>query len=420
MVTVGSILHHARENGWKGYTTNADDEFEPIGNMGTATGSLLERSSDIRREDLARARAGALNKGLLHPGDAAVMYGESRGGKSFVALFLAYCIALGKLVLGRKVKRAPVLYIALEGVRGFRERMVAATEAYGDPGDWFARLVVPVLLSKGDEGAKGMPTVIEAAKQLAADCGQSVGLIIVDTYARATAGDDENSTADAMAYAEKRAAEIARQTGAAVMTIMHTNRAGDLRGSLHSRNAADLIIRIERSGEGEDITRKAIGEKVKDGQEAPLFDFTLRPVPLGDDPDGDAFGSQVIEPMPPKPKDSDKQKIVGQAYETVAERLGRDDVPVDDVYAEFRTINEPNIAKAVEKRQHKDDDAKERYTARARINAWQDAKTRLPEGLQLVEREGVKVIGKVAAKAPRGKTSADDEFEPIPRDLRNV
>src|SRR5262249_41047001 len=145
------IVESAYRNGQRPPgSANPKNDFEPIGDPRTPTGSLLERSRDIRREDLAKRRANALMKGILHAGESGVMYGDSRGGKSFVALYLAYLIAQGKLVVGRKVKRAPVLYIALEGVDGFRERMVAATEVYGDPGPWFARLVVPVLLSKGE------------------------------------------------------------------------------------------------------------------------------------------------------------------------------------------------------------------------------------------------------------------------------
>jgi hypothetical protein len=48
-------------------------------------------------------------------------------------------------------------------------------------------------------------------------------------------GDEETRAAatrsEAMAYLEKRAGEIARQSGAAVMTLYHPNKQGALRGS---------------------------------------------------------------------------------------------------------------------------------------------------------------------------------------------
>jgi hypothetical protein len=384
-------------------SANPANEFPPIGDIGgkpaTASppGPLLERSRDIRREDLAKRRANAMVKGLLHPREQVVMYGESRAGKSFVALDLAYHIAQGRPWAGRKVKRAPVLYVALEGVDGFRERMVAATEAHGEPGDWFARLTVPVSLAKSEEGAAGGAKVIEAAKQLAADCGQGVGLIIVDTYARATAGDNENDTADAMAYAEKRAAEITRQTGAAVMTVMHTNRAGDLRGSLHARNAADVIIRIERSGEGEAVERSAIGEKIKDGQEVALFDFSLRIVPLGDDDDGDPYASAVIVPTAPAArakKDTVPQARLRKAFEAVADD-GAGPVPLAAVGERMQ-------------RDYVTGEADKTKANKAKRDAWAAARSTPPADLIIeVDATGTEIIRRKGQRPRNTDPSAE-------------
>jgi RecA-family ATPase len=58
----------------------------------------------------------ALVRRLLYPRDAAMLYAESGAGKSFIAADLGWHIALGLDWNGRKVKQAPVIYAALEGV----------------------------------------------------------------------------------------------------------------------------------------------------------------------------------------------------------------------------------------------------------------------------------------------------------------
>ena len=77
---------------------------------------LLGTVSEISLEAILRWRANALVRGLLHPGDAAMLCAEPTFGKTFIALDVSWHIALGRDWHGRKVKRAPVLYIALEGI----------------------------------------------------------------------------------------------------------------------------------------------------------------------------------------------------------------------------------------------------------------------------------------------------------------
>jgi AAA domain len=190
------------------------------------------------------------------------------------------------------VTRAPVLYVALEGKDGFRKCMLALKKEIDDPGDWFALLTVHVALDKTKAGEAGRTEIIAAAKELEAKCGQPVGLIVIDTYARAIAGDDENSAAEAMAYLEKRAGEIIRKTSATVLTLYHPNKQGSLRGSTAQPAGLDFILRIDRQG----ACRKLSAEKVKDGEEGPLFDFELVPVMLGEDDEHEPITSCKVVP----------------------------------------------------------------------------------------------------------------------------
>jgi len=54
------------------------------------------------------------------------LYGDSQSFKTFVAIHLCYCIALGKEFAGRKVKVSlPCVYIAAEDSEGVKKRLVA-------------------------------------------------------------------------------------------------------------------------------------------------------------------------------------------------------------------------------------------------------------------------------------------------------
>lgn len=363
-----------------------------------STASLLERFRDISLADLVDRQSMALVKGILHPRDAAVLYGESRAGKSFIGLDLGWHVAQGKPWHGRKVNRAPVLYVALEGVDGFRKRMLSIGKEHGDPGLWFARLNLPaVSLVKNEKtGGAGMVSILKACKQLSEDTGQQVGLIVIDTYARATAGDDENATDAVMHYVEKRAGELARRTGAATLTIAHTNRSGDLRGSLHLRNSADVVLKAERSPDGEE--RSLIGEKVKDGAEVTLFDFTLEPVELAKDADGDALDSCVIRAAPAKPRNEKKwtgpQKRLVEAYNAVRAETQKSDVPLPAVRDEF------------EKRYATGERNNEKAEAMKR-SAWNRAIKEIPAGFKMEPRNGTEYLCKT------GRTDPSDEFEAI-------
>lgn len=256
--------------------------------------ALLEFPRQVDVADIINDQSRALVKGILQPSDTAFLYGASGSGKTFLALDLGWHLAHGRAWHGRKVERAPVLYVALEGVRGFRKRVAAMVQEWSDPGDWFARLAVHVSLIRDEYGKQGAETVISAAKALGEKCGRPVGLIVIDTLARAMAGEKENDGEAAMGFVEHRAGAIIRETGAALLTVAHTNRGGDLRGSLHFRNASEVLLRAER----DDKKRTLFAEKVKDDIEGPLWDYDLRQVVLGIDADDWPVSSCVIQVLP--------------------------------------------------------------------------------------------------------------------------
>lgn len=290
---------------------------------------IIEFANEIGVEIVNRA----LVKNLIWPRDLCVLYGPSGCGKSFVALDLCFAIALGCDWNGLKVKEpAPVLYVGLEGARGLRNRIVAALNQHGDPGKYFGRMVEPSLLIKGKDGDNGVEEIHKTAIALSEAADADCKLIVIDTLARAIAGDDENSAADMSNFVERRASEIARRTGAAVLVVHHSGKdaARGMRGSNALFGASDLVIQID-----EDRTLNF--EKVKDGEAGKRISFELDPVELATDEDGDTITTCVVRycfgALRQQPKASDAQKalirclqdlIVGGTCET---KTGVDWIP---------------------------------------------------------------------------------------------
>jgi hypothetical protein len=233
----------------------------------------------------------AIVKGVLHPGDIAVLYGASGVGKTFVAVDLSYHVALGVDWHGQRVRSVPVLLVILEGMRGARHRMVAYREKMGSAGPMLARLTIHTPLDKTEAGKEGEAAIIVNARAFGNHAGRPVGLIVIDTLARAIAGDDENSAQDITAFVG-RASAIARETGACVLIIHHPGKddARGMRGSSALFAACDAVIKITE----QDEKRFVSTEKVKDGPLGDLFAYRLDQVTLGTDEDGDTITSCVV------------------------------------------------------------------------------------------------------------------------------
>lgn len=235
-----------------------------------------------------------LIKQLLSAGSVAALYGPSCAGKTFYALNLVLHIALGLPFNGRRVTQAPVLYVGLEGAADFPKRLVAAKQALGDPGNMFAILNEGISLGTGPAGDAGVATLISASRQMERETGQMPGIIVIDTTARAMAGDNENE-AQAFSALFAKVAQIQTPTGATILFIHHPgkNETLGMRGSSSFFAGLDTVIRIDR--EKDQAERSVFLEKSKDGVDGPLQTFTLKTVPLGVDDEGDEITSCIID-----------------------------------------------------------------------------------------------------------------------------
>jgi hypothetical protein len=227
-----------------------------------------------------------LIKGLIDQHAASVVYGDSNVGKSFVMLDIAFHVAAGRPWRDHRVNQHAVAYVAAEGGRTIRSRVLSLKKHYGL--DTFPLALIPCSVDLGVRSAdtRGLIDLVgEAAK----DFGLPIGLIVVDTLSRALAGGNENSSED-MGALIKNMDRLREHTHAHVSFVHHSGKDRTLgaRGWSGLRAAVDTEIEISP---GEIRVTKQ-----RDMEIAGTFGFALESVPLGVDTDGDPITSCVVLP----------------------------------------------------------------------------------------------------------------------------
>lgn len=241
-------------------------------------------------------------EGVLTEGGASVLYGPSNCGKSFWILDLAVAVATGKPFRNKlEVDQGAVIYVALEGSHGVKNRIEALTREGKLPdGAPLFLCHAPVSLLNPKHAGK-----LAASVKLAADeSGLPCRLVILDTMARAMAGGDENSGMD-MTEAVKSIDAIRAATGAHVSVVHHCGKdeARGARGHSSLRAAVDTEIEVSRP-DGETISTVRV-TKQRDLPMGDAMPFSLVSVTLGTDRRGKPVTSCVVrhegEEMAAKP-----------------------------------------------------------------------------------------------------------------------
>lgn len=231
-------------------------------------------------------------EGVLTDGAMSVIYGDSNTGKTFFVLDLALHVAAARPWRGRAVDARGVLYLALEGSHGIRNRVCAfkldqLVNAVELP---FA--VVPVALDLLNPGGDTI-RVIDAAKAAAQRLTVPVGLIVVDTLSRAIAGGNENASEDMGALV--RHLDLIRQALPAHVAVVHHSGKDAARGARgHSllRAATDTEIEVSRDHGAKRSTARVTKQREMElGDE---FPFTLAPITLGTNRRGKPVVSCVV------------------------------------------------------------------------------------------------------------------------------
>jgi hypothetical protein len=226
-----------------------------------------------------------LVKGVIPRAEIGTIYGASGVGKSFLSLDLMASIAVGKLWIGRKVKRGRIVYIAAEGAGGFRNRVAAYAKHHGINLTDLPILFLtdaPNFLKEDDPQA--IAELVNAEGQF--------DLIVIDTVSAVTPGANENSS-EGMGLLINHCKNLHQATNATILLIDHSGKDASqgVRGWSGKYAAMDFVIEITKKND----CSVAKVRKQKDGIEGAEYAFKLITVDLGVDDDLDPITSCVIE-----------------------------------------------------------------------------------------------------------------------------
>lgn len=246
----------------------------------------------ITLEDAAKLESGDYAIKRLFPAQGvAMVFGEPACFKSFTVLAAAVHISEGWTFGGRRVRKRPVYYLALEGAGGLGKRIQAFkawTRKTGKPelkGDF--RFWTHGFALGDDEQCDALIDAVLAA-------GHRGAVIVIDTLSQATLGLDENSSQ--MAEAVGNATRIADAVGGLVLLIHHVgkNPANGPRGHSSLMGNVDCAVFAHKDGKGKMQAGWTV-HKAKDDAEGQIVNFKIAVFELGLDSDGETVTSCAAE-----------------------------------------------------------------------------------------------------------------------------
>ncbi len=286
----------------------------------------LLRSADLRALPPMAWRV----RGVMPERGLGAIYGPSGSGKSFLGFDMGATITEGGRWFGHRVRAAPVVYVALEGEAGIKQRAEAWEISRGRtlPDD-FALVLQPFSVMSAADIADLSAVVPDGA------------VVFIDTLNRAAPTADENTSAD-MGQILQGAKTLQAAIDGLVVLIHHSGKdlQRGLRGHSSLYAALDAAIEVSRDGEW----RSWRVEKTKDGQDGESHGFRLRIETVGTDDYGDALTSCVVETV----NDADRLAPTAKLPQGGNQRLAWD--ALRDAFADGVTGKDsaPPLAKCIE------------------------------------------------------------------------
>jgi hypothetical protein len=173
----------------------------------------------------------------------AVLFGEPKSGKTFVALDMALSVASGSLFHNKITQQGAVVYVAGEGLSGLKRR----TKAWCIEHEIDA-LSLPVLWSRRGQALTDDNETLALSQDislLAEKAGEPVRLIVIDTLNRNFGGADENNTKDMTAFVSNL--DFLRAEHEATILVIHHSGLGNSdrsRGSSVLYGAVDANMKV--------------------------------------------------------------------------------------------------------------------------------------------------------------------------------
>ena len=229
-----------------------------------------------------------LIKKLLPQQGVAVLFGQPKSFKSFIALDLALYVACGWDWAGRRTKQGAAIYIAAENANGTKKRKAGFEQHHNTnlPG----RVPFYLVETAPDLGADKSDLA-----QLIADIetvGVAPRLIVIDTLAQTLGGAEENNTG--MMTFVANATALALRFKCCVLVVHHVPLGDEkrLRGHTSLGGGTDAQILTERNNG--DLTTTLKLEKLKDEEDGFGLAARLVRMVIGLDSDGDEISTLVV------------------------------------------------------------------------------------------------------------------------------
>jgi hypothetical protein len=227
---------------------------------------------------------------LLTEEGLSVVFAPPGVGKSYFVLDLAACVATERNWRDKETKGGAVVYFCLEGVQGFKNRILALKRAtlLSDESPLYYVETSLNFLSEID--------VMEYIKSIRESLpeGTLPRMIVIDTLARSMAGGNENAGED-MSKAIEGANRLQAELGAHVMLVHHSGK--DLskgsRGHSSLKGAADTEIELSKDESTGIISARVV--KQKDLESGKVFPFKLIPDEIGINERGKAVTACTVK-----------------------------------------------------------------------------------------------------------------------------
>ncbi|MBN1665958.1 MAG: AAA family ATPase [Anaerolineales bacterium] len=182
---------------------------------------------------------------LIPAGTVTVLYGDGGSKKTYAALDMAICVALGKPWLDYQTVQGAVFFIDEElGERFLRPRIQQALRGH------LADETTPIYYTcyagfdfRDDRYLQELHRAI---------LGSMASLVIIDALMDVVPGAKENSVEELLPPL-REIRKIAEGTGAAIVIIHHANKNGGYRGTSAIKGAVDLLLRVQSEERSEII-----------------------------------------------------------------------------------------------------------------------------------------------------------------------
>lgn len=224
-----------------------------------------------------------LIKKVLPKTGVAVVYGQSKAGKSFLAFDLLAHVSKGLEWFDHRVMRAPVVYTPFEGFGGLPNRFNAFKEELFKPD--IKIVEAPIDLNNQVDYDELIDVIGDDIQG---------GVVCIDTLAASSPALDENNGVDMKLLIDK-CQRMARDFQCLVLLVHHSGKdqSRGLRGFSGLEGACDAIIHVQRN----ENNRHWKLEKNKEGMDGREYPFKLQPVLLGHDNDDETIYSCVVQPV---------------------------------------------------------------------------------------------------------------------------